>query len=213
MELNLSAQAGRILDCAQALIACGGYNGFSYADISAQVGITKASIHHHFAKKSDLVVVLVQRYRSAATEGLAALAASGTPPPGCLEAYVGWWAACIGDGTMPICICAMLAAETPALPAEVAQEVRLHFTGLAAWLESVMAAGVASRALRLQADAAAEAQALMATVHGAMLSARAYNDPKLFEAIVRPSLERLIPASAKKGNTGTGLTSHTGKAN
>lgn len=206
MELNLSAQASRILDCAQALIATAGYNGFSYADISAQVGITKASIHHHFAKKSDLVVVLVQRYRSAAAEGLSALAASGTAPRGCLEAYIGWWAACIGDGTMPICICAMLAAETPALPTEVAQEVRLHFTGIATWLEQTMSAGAASGALHLQADAAAEAQAFMATVHGAMLSARAYNDPKLFEAIVRPLLARLIPASTKNGHAGTGNT-------
>jgi TetR/AcrR family transcriptional repressor of nem operon len=31
----------------------------------------------------------------------------------------------------------------------------------------------------------------MATVHGAMLSARAYGDPKMFGTITRPLLDRL----------------------
>ncbi len=192
METEFSPQAARILDCAQALIAVGGYNGFSYADISAQVGITKASIHHHFPKKSDLVRVLVQRYRTAAVEGLAALTANIANPVGRLEAYAAWWSGCIGDGSMPICICAMLGAEMPALPAEVAAEVRSHFEHLARWLESVMAAGKAGEFFHLRIAPAEEAQAFMATVHGAMLSARACNQPALFESIVRSALQRLV---------------------
>lgn len=193
MEATLTPQASRILDCAQALITSGGYNGFSYADVSEQVGITKASIHHHFPKKSDLVRVLVQRYRTAAGDGLAALSASTPGAPDRLEAYAAWWSACIADGSMPICICAMLAAEMPALPADVAAEVRLHFAHLAAWLEGVIVAGQASRAFGVRLDPAAEAQAFMATAHGAMLSARACGDPALFERILRAALERLAP--------------------
>jgi TetR/AcrR family transcriptional regulator, transcriptional repressor for nem operon len=33
----------------------------------------------------------------------------------------------------------------------------------------------------------------MATVHGVMLSARAYGDPKIFGVVVGPLLERLAP--------------------
>lgn len=202
METIPTSQASRILDCAQALIAVGGYNGFSYADVSAQVGITKASIHHHFPKKADLVRTLVQRYRLAGAEGMAALAATGTGPLECLQAYVSWWAACIADGSAPICICAMLAAETPSLPAEVAHEVRLHFAGLATWLEGVMAAGGASAVLRLQAAPAAEAQAFMAVVHGAMMSARAYGDPAIFAAVAGAQLRRLASPSTDQGPAG-----------
>jgi len=36
-----------------------------------------------------------------------------------------------------------------------------------------------------------EAEAFMATIHGAMLSARAYGDSKIFGVIVNPLLERL----------------------
>src|SRR4051812_62960 len=127
MEANFTPQASRILDCAQSLISDGGYHGFSYADISAQVGITKASIHHHFPKKEDLVRTLVQRYRLAAADGLNALFAGAPDAAECLQGYVGWWAACIADGTQPICVCAMLAAESPTLPSDVVEQVRMHF--------------------------------------------------------------------------------------
>jgi TetR/AcrR family transcriptional repressor of nem operon len=202
METNPTPQAARILDCAQALIVVGGYNGFSYADISAQVGITKASIHHHFPKKADLVRTLVQRYRTAAAEGMAALAANAAGPLACLEAYVGWWAACIGDGTMPICLCAMLAAEMPALPAEVAGEVRLHFAGLAGWLGSVLERGARQDGFRLNGPPDAEAEAFMATVHGAMISARAHGRPQVFDAVTGPLLARLRASPSGKSAPG-----------
>jgi TetR/AcrR family transcriptional repressor of nem operon len=191
MNELLSTQAGRIVDCAQELIAVGGYNGFSYADISERVGITKASIHHYFPKKSDLVRVLVQRYRGVAAAGLATLAEQVPSPFARLNAYATWWATCIGDGSVPICICAMLAAELPALPTDVAVEVRLYFVELAAWLEAAIAAGRDDRSLASELDPAIEAQAFMATVHGAMLSARVSGDPRLFERSVRAALARM----------------------
>jgi len=46
--------ATRILDTAERLVQSRGYNGFSYADIAERVGITKASLHHHFETKATL---------------------------------------------------------------------------------------------------------------------------------------------------------------
>lgn len=37
-----------------ALIQNKGFKGFSYADLSQRLGVTKASIHHHFPSKEDL---------------------------------------------------------------------------------------------------------------------------------------------------------------
>ena len=48
-----TATSDDILGCARTLIIAGGYNGFSYADVAAVVGIRKASIHHHFPTKVD----------------------------------------------------------------------------------------------------------------------------------------------------------------
>ncbi len=70
---NLSSTADDILQCARTLIIAGGYNGFSYADVAEVVGIRKASIHHHFPSKVDLVRTLVAQYREEADAGIAAI--------------------------------------------------------------------------------------------------------------------------------------------
>jgi TetR/AcrR family transcriptional repressor of nem operon len=188
---NLSSTADDILRCARALIVAGGYNGFSYADISKVVGIRNASIHHHFPSKSDLVRVLVAQYRQEAEAGIAELERAVTGPAEQLRAYTGYWEACIMDATAPFCVCALLAGQIPVLPEQVATEVRAHFRALSAWLTSVLERGAKQGSLHLTGTAKSEAETFMATVHGAMLSARAYGDPKIFGVVIGPLLERL----------------------
>lgn len=188
---STSSTADDILSCARTLIIAGGYNGFSYADIADVVGIRKPSIHHHFASKVDLVRTLVSRYREEATAGLAALERNISDPGEQLKSYVAYWEACIKDTTAPFCVCALLASELPILPEEVALEVRAHFRSLASWLTSVLERGKRQGRLQLAGTARVEAEGFMATVHGAMLSARAYGDPKMFGTITRPLLDRL----------------------
>ena len=194
METELSPRAGEILTRAQTLLAAGGYNGFSYADISASVGISKASIHHHFPGKADLVQTVVKRYREQARAGLAAMESNISDPLAQLQAYTAYWDACIRDGSSSFCVCAMLAAELPSIPEQVADEVRGHFCDLAAWLAGVLEKGAARGVFRLRAEPEPEAMALMATIHGAMLSARALGDPEAFASIVGASMERLTRA-------------------
>jgi TetR/AcrR family transcriptional regulator, transcriptional repressor for nem operon len=189
---NLSTTADDILRCARTLIIAGGYNGFSYADISKVVGIRNASIHHHFPSKSDLVRTLVARYRDEAQAGIATLERNVPDTGEQLRAYTGYWEACITDASAPFCVCALLASEIPVLPDEVTLEVRAHFRALSAWLASVLERGAKQGRFKLAGTAKAEAEIFMATVHGAMLSARAYGDPKMFGAVVHPVLERLI---------------------
>ncbi|WLA50955.1 MULTISPECIES: TetR/AcrR family transcriptional regulator [Bradyrhizobium] len=184
----------KILDVAQPLIVAGGYNGFSYADISDAIGIRKASIHHHFPTKAELVSALVDRYRQQTELGLKSLQEQFASPADQLQAYVNFWRACIGDASLPFCVCAMLAGEMPMLPDEVASRVRAHFHHLAGWLTSVLQAGAEQHLFRLDQRPHEEAQMLMASVHGAMLSARAFDDPGMFAAIVKPQIARLLVA-------------------
>lgn len=51
----------KILDVADDLVQRVGLNAMSYKHISEAVGIRKASIHHHFPKKEDLVDQLLER--------------------------------------------------------------------------------------------------------------------------------------------------------
>ena len=65
--------ASRILDVAERLVQIRGFNGFSYADIAAELKITKAALHYHFAGKADLGEALIARYASRFAEALASL--------------------------------------------------------------------------------------------------------------------------------------------
>ncbi|MBW9073332.1 TetR/AcrR family transcriptional regulator [Agrobacterium deltaense] len=188
---NPQTKADEILRCARSLIIKGGYNSFSYADVSAVVGIRNASIHHHFPSKSDLVQKLVAQYRQEAEAGIAELDQNISDPLEQLRAYIGYWEGCIAEATHPFCVCALLASEIPVLPETVALEVRAHFRSLSDWLTAVLERGVAQGRLALNGTTRANAEIFMATVHGAMLSARAHGDATTFGAITRPMLERM----------------------
>ncbi|MGK9050490.1 TetR/AcrR family transcriptional regulator [Neorhizobium petrolearium] len=195
---STASTSEKILDIAQSLIVAGGYNGFSYADISAAIGIRKASIHHHFPTKAELVSVLVSRYRQQTEAGLKSLREQISSPAEQLQSYMNYWHSCIRDASLPFCVCAMLASEMQMLPEEVASRVRAHFHGLAEWLTSVLRAGVEQDLFRLDKRPEEEAQILMASVHGAMLSARAFGDPELFIAIVAPQIASLRISDSRK---------------
>jgi len=60
----MSDTRNKILDVADDLVQRVGLNAMSYKHISDAVGIRKASIHHHFPKKEDLVDELLKRCES-----------------------------------------------------------------------------------------------------------------------------------------------------
>lgn len=185
------ATADAIIHCARSSIIAGGYNGFSYADIADVVGIRKASIHHHFPTKVDLVRALVKQYRQEADMGIAEIERQFPDAIDQLRGYTGFWEECIGDPDTSYCVCALLATQIPVLPQEIVLELRAYFRVLSAWLASVLDRGARQGSITLSGSAQSEAEMFMATVHGAMLSARAYGDPKIFGAITQPAIDRL----------------------
>jgi TetR/AcrR family transcriptional repressor of nem operon len=187
-----TATSDDILRVARTLIIAGGYNGFSYADIADVVGIRKASIHHHFPTKVDLVRTLLKRYREEVEAGIAE-SQRDLAPLEQLRAYIGFWEECIGDGTAAFCVCALLASEIPILPDEITVELRTHFATLSDWLTTVLEQGADNGTFVLHDTARSEAETFLATVHGAMLSARAYGDGHVFGVITKALLERLLP--------------------
>ncbi|WDZ77548.1 TetR/AcrR family transcriptional regulator [Ensifer adhaerens] len=188
----VSDTSERILDAAERLMVSRGYNAFSYADISAEVGIGKATIHHHFPTKADLAAAVLARYRKNNRRSVEQLFAAVSDPVARLEAYIGFWEECIAKQDMPFCIGALLASEIPSLPDIVVAQVRGHFADLSGWLGATIEDGVASGRLKAAQGSRTAAEALMATVHGAMLAARvAGSDPAVFSSIARPALDQL----------------------
>lgn len=186
-----SPKAQEIIQRTNELLATGGYNSFSYADIAELVDVRKASIHHHFPAKVDLVKATVALHRDATQRGLQSLDQTVADPFERLVAYARYWVECIQASNPPICICALLAAEMPSIPAEVADEVKAHFADLHAWLAATLEQGAAQGRMQLSDTATAEASMFMASIHGAMLSARAVGNPLLFWEIARQATQRL----------------------
>jgi TetR/AcrR family transcriptional repressor of nem operon len=183
--------AERILDVAHHLIADRGYAAFSYADIAMQIKVSKATIHHHFPSKADLAISVLRRHRMRLVENLAALDGAIAEPLKRLTRYLRHWESCIQKKTEPMCIAALLAAELPSLPAEVAAETQLHFVALRGWLQKTIERGVKQGSIHLTQTASKEAELVMASVHGGMISARAYQSSKVFGQIAEATLQRL----------------------
>jgi len=52
----------QLLDCAEGLIQTRGFNDFSFRDLADSVGISSASVHHHYRTKEDLGIAVTSRY-------------------------------------------------------------------------------------------------------------------------------------------------------
>src|SRR5580698_9143098 len=182
--------ADRILQTAKTLISDLGYSAFSYADIAEAVQIRKASIHHHFPTKASLVVAVLESHRERLIQGTQLLTQKIDDPLARLNAYVQYWEDCIRDKTQPFCIAALLAAEVPSLPEEVRFEVQQHFLVLSGWIRETLEEGVRKRKLKLHGTPEGEAETFMATVHGAMLSARALGNCDVFHTVTTSALQR-----------------------
>jgi len=190
-QTQYSPKAQEIIRRTNELLASGGYNGFSYADIAELVDVRKASIHHHFPTKADLVKATVALHRDGIRRGLQSLDRLTPDPLERLVSYARFWAECIRESNPPICICAVLAAELPAVPVEVAGEVKGHFEDLQAWIASTLEEGVSKGRMRLTDTPSAEASVFMASIHGAMLAARAAGDASLFWEVAKVATDRI----------------------
>ena len=188
--------ADRILQTAKNLISDRGYSAFSYADIAEAVQIRKASIHHHFPTKASLVVAVLKAHRERLLRGTQFLTQKIDDPLARLHAYIQHWEGCIRDKSEPFCIAALLAAELPSLPEEVRFEVQQHFLELSAWIRETLEEGIGKRILKLRGTPEDEAQLFMATVHGAMLSARALGSCDVFQAVTSSALQRISTRKA-----------------
>lgn len=183
--------AQNLIDEAKTLIADVGYNGFSYADLSVRLGIRKPSIHHHFPSKVDLVVTVIEQQRAMIRAQIEGLGGENADAMAQLNMYVDYWKRCITDQSASFCAAGVLAAEMPALPAEVAKAVRGHFGDLGDWLKRVMTLGVAQGTMKLELDPDRSSQFFQTAIYGAMVMARAFNDPAKFTLVADAFLDRI----------------------
>jgi TetR/AcrR family transcriptional repressor of nem operon len=179
-----SDTADLMVDIAQRLIQTRGYSRFSYADVATELGVTKATLHYHFAGKADLGQAVLDRYVARFYEAIEAIDAAGSDGLGGFEAYVDLYRQVVRGERM--CLCGMLAAEIELLPPAMRVVVSDFFDRNVEWLDHLLARGADDGSLfPLSApERAARAQSVLALLQGGMLSARATSAPARFEMVV-----------------------------
>jgi TetR/AcrR family transcriptional repressor of nem operon len=173
--------ADRILDLAERLVQTRGFNGFSYADIASELGVTKASLHYHFPSKAELGRRLIGRYGEAFAQALADIDAGSTDARVKLRRYASLYARVLRDDRM--CLCGMMAADYATLPEPMKSAVTHFFEANEQWLAAVLAQGRASGDLRFSGAPLDVARLLVGSLEGAMLVARSFGDVSRFESI------------------------------
>ncbi len=172
--------ATRILDSAESLVQVRGFNGFSYADVAAELAVTKASLHYHFPGKAELGRALIVRYATRFNAALAGIDASGADAPTMLGAYARLYADVLRGRRM--CLCGMLAAEYQTLPEPMREAVLGFFDENESWVERVLVQGRDAGTLVFPGDPREAARLIVSALEGAMLVARPYGDLERFEA-------------------------------
>jgi len=172
--------ATQVLDVAERLVQERGYNGFSYADVARELGVSTAALHYHFPGKAELGEALIERYATRFAAALAGLDDRGLDPRRKLEAYAQLYAEVFRGDRM--CLCGMLAADYATLPDPMRDRVVLFFDDNERWLARVLEVGRADGVLRFQGSPRDVARTLLAGLEGAMLVARPYGDLKRFRS-------------------------------
>lgn len=166
-------KADAILDIGERYLRTVGYNGFSFREVAAEVGIKSASVHYHFATKEDLAAAVARRYSERFH------AALGPPAATRIAVFVDLFRGALNiDGRM--CLFCVLGAEFATLPPGVQVVVKAFFDGATEWIASALAEAEDTSAEH-QFD---RAQVIVATLEGAMIVARCTGDIARFDRIV-----------------------------
>ena len=183
----------QILASAQRLVQQRGFNGFSYADIAAEVGIRKASLHHHFPTKTDLGQALIEVYSEQLNSALMGIGSSSLPAYEKLDAYIDLYRCSLEADRM--CLGGMLASEALTLDAAMLPSLRRFFIRNTEWLTEILSEGESQQLFMLSGSAAGHARMLLSALQGALLIARATGDHEAFEQ----TASSLVTGLTRKG--------------
>jgi TetR/AcrR family transcriptional regulator, transcriptional repressor for nem operon len=177
----------RIVETAARAIRRSGYHGTGVADIMKQAGLTHGGFYAHFESREAMLAEAADR---AGAETVATLerVAAAAPPKQALGAMLrAYLSKAHAEGIESGCAVAALGSE---MPRQSAQVRRVATRRIKEMIDLV------TRQLPEWGESGAHERALvtLATAVGALVLARAVDDPKLSEALREAALNHLTPA-------------------
>lgn len=161
----------QILELSIELVKKYGYDSFSYATLSKTLGITKASIHHHFPKKDDLGLALCSYIHKNMNMTLDAIIQKEISALKKLEAYFNLYEKMLDDGDK-ICPIASLQAEANIISKEMKQEIYAIDNTESQFLEKVLLEGQKSNEFNILGDLQTQAILIASGLKGTLLYSR-----------------------------------------
>jgi len=130
----------QILEIATELVQTRGYSAFSYQDLSNRLGITKASIHHHFPSKKDLGKAVAEKYNADVRATLAAVKRESDDPWAQIEGYVQFVLEIIKTHDR-ICAAGSVQSEINVVPEAMGQSMCSLVQHVIGWISEVITNG------------------------------------------------------------------------
>lgn len=176
-----------------------GFNGFSYADIAAELHLSKAALHYHFVGKAELGEALLLRYCQRFATALDAIDADGLDAPAKLAAYANLYLDVLRQDRM--CLCGMIAAEYQTLPQAMQTIVVQFFVDNEIWLARVLEQGTSEGTIFINGNTEDTARSIVAGLEGAMLVARPFHDVTRFQAAASAMITALRSPGGRRLDT------------
>ena len=157
-----------IMDAAERRIQLGGFGGFSFREVAADVGIKSASVHYHFPTKDDLGAAVLRRWSEHTSEVVnEELKKDPDPVKAWTKAFRG-----TAHSDAHMCPCTVLGAASQDLPVRVAKEVKNFFK-------------MCQKKMIAQGVSPAGAANLLSTITGALVVANALRDTAEYDRATR----------------------------
>ncbi|WP_136797167.1 TetR/AcrR family transcriptional regulator [Desulfosediminicola ganghwensis] len=168
----------KILDVAEDLVQTVGVNAMSYKHISEAVGIRKASIHHHFPKKEDLVDELLKRCQTTYGENYRAIVDEDGTAPEKLRKLAGVFEQ--GLLQNKLCLVGSISTDKNTLPAHSCDILKDSIKMTVSIFATVFAQGREDNSLRISGTDEEVAYTFLSFLVGTQIVARSHGGDDMF---------------------------------
>lgn len=179
-----------ILNMAEDLLQDKGFNGFSYAHISSELGVKNAAIHYHFPTKEDLGRAVVRRYRDRFQLWIKNARVKDLSPGKKLDWFFSIYTEMRADKGK-VCLVGSMEAEFNSIPEGLKGEVQALHRELLAWLTATLAEGREAGVFHFHGEPADKAALIHSSLQGGLQMARALGTKRLHKVIEQHRLDLL----------------------
>ena len=183
----------QILEVATELVQTRGYSAFSYQDLSDRLGITKASIHHHFPSKAGLGLAVAEKYNVDVKVALAEAQRKSDDPWVQLEGYVQFVLG-ITKTHDRICAAGSVQSEINVVPKAMGTSMCSLVQHVIGWISTVIKNGQDRGVMDFPGTPDNQAAMIFAAAQGAMQYGRA-NGEKGAHQVMQQLKNSLRPRS------------------